>query len=455
MIINKFNLSILSGLALVTFPSQAAISFEKCQQIFLNGKSITYFIDKETSKESSDKNYLNKLKDLLKSEKCESLIRFASLRQNGILENRWEIGSEILDSVTKFHGQWLTPEDSDKGRFCFSNLQEDLYDPLVPAYHLSRALLQDSRKASEAVTSYGDLRSIRAGDNPTVGPRSGFQIEKLNQFFNANNEISFTSNEPLMGFIYQKRIKVKNFKAPKEEGGWSSGEINLFNHQGGGFLGSPSFISSYLPKGVKESSTYRSNGTTTLPRRIARAVLENLLCHKYLGDKTTVLSEELGMVPKPNDNTEGPFYWDHPVTKEKNCLSCHGALDALGSGLRHLTLVPSQTNCLNDSPTVLIPDGFKGQHYQKVWHKDLDKPFHQSYPVGEVEGKRFVGFAGLGKRLSESETFYQCQVVKYYQWISGELPTKELTKKLGAEYADHQNGLKLLDKIFNIVEVKK
>ena len=455
MITFHFKLSILNGLALVIHPTQAAISFEKCQQLFLDGKSVTTFIDKEKAKESPDSGYLNKLKDLVKSKSCESLLRFASLRQNGILENRWEIGSEILENVTKFHSKWLTPENSDKSRFCFSDLQEDLYDPLVPSYHLSRALFQDSRKASEAVTSYGDLRSIRVGENPSIGPKSGLQVEKLNQFFNTEDEIKFTSNEALLGFIYQRRVKIKNFKAPKEEGGWSSGEINLYNHQGGGFLGSPSFITSYLPKGVKESSNYRSNGTTTLPRRIARAVLENLLCHKYLGDKTTVLSEELGMVTKPVDNNDGPIYWDHPVTKEKNCLGCHGPLDALGSGLRHLTLLPSQSSCLKDSPTILIPDGFKGRHYQKVWHKNLEKSFHQSYPVGEIEGKRFVGFAGLGKRLSESETFYQCQVVKYYQWISGDLPSKELTKKLGAEYADHQNGLKLLNKLFTVVEEKK
>lgn len=448
-------------LGLILSPSVHPSKLQQCEKIFLGGKTIESYIKKEEElpENQRDKKYLTQLNHILKSKDCNELLKMATLKDNGLLIERSLLASDLLESFNQFHYQWVMPKDLDRSKNCVDRYQWDIYDPKAPAYHLTRALFQKNRKASQIVTSYGESRIVREGEDPTISPRTGRSSEEYKQALKTEKDLSFIGDGEIIGFLFERATNSPQFFLPRNRNNkekWKKkmpfqNEHNIYQHFGGGILGSPSFLYYHL----KERAYYESNGFRQLPRNLVDSIFQNLLCSspsKYSN------AEEIKSYTKefaqPSQDNETSMAWNHPITKDASCLECHYPMDRMASGFRNLTLIPSTPNCSEKDIQILYPVFLKSDHSQEMWQisgnassDPLD--FSSSYGAGYFKGKRFRTLNQLGNLIAEDPRFYSCQVKRYYQWIHQRYPTKETVEALSKQYSQHQDGLTLLKEVLN------
>ncbi|MEC7277002.1 MAG: hypothetical protein VXV96_11835 [Bdellovibrionota bacterium] len=428
-------------LILVNHQAVHALDFQKCQKVILANKSLDDFLVTDEKGERKKEEQLNKDIEKLKANKdCLALIRYSELADNGLLKKRNPLASHILKTFVQYHSKWLLPEDLDQQPRCQDTFHRDIYDYESPAYHLTRALFQPSRKASMAVTSYADLRALTKGENPNQSEENSLSLEEVTEHFQFNEEYQFKGQGDLIGFLYQKRYSIKGSTIPQvglDPQDWKNefakGSFNIFSHLGGGLIGNPYFIIANAPKEAFEKGLSQSDGRNNLPRRLAKSIIENLLCQPLLSHNLKTLTHQ--------------STWYHPLTQEQKCVNCHSVVDPLSAGLRNVTFVKSHSRCSKKSPQVLIPRVFKGTGQQEIWQEKNESPFHRSYPVGHLNGKRFVGFNQLGKLISEQTDFYSCQIKKYSALFGLKELEPEKVTALAKQYQSHQNGLLMLEKL--------
>ena len=444
-------------IGIIGWPSAlSANELNLCEKVFLTGEKISSFIEREKKQESPDAQYISRLE---KIKNCSSLLEMASLKDNGLLKDRSAIASTLLDVFNEFHTKWLMPTDYDRSLKCNDSYQWDIYDKSSPAYHLSRTLFQNERKASMAVTAYGEYRIVRKGEDPTISSRTQKTSQEYKEALGLERELSFSGQGEILGFLYERANDISQFELPvKKNSQWQKAmpfqnEHNIYQHFGAGLLGSPSFLYYHL----KEKAHYSSNGKSRLPRKLVDSIFQNLLCsspEKYFDKKFQ--NEYLDSFSDKENKM-----WNHPITKEQNCLKCHLPLDQMAAGLRHLTLIPSQKQCSSPKGAqakiqVLYPIFLKSTHSDQIWNtpNENESFFPSSYPVGYLGTKKYRSLRELGKLISEDPLFYQCQVKKYYQWIHNKYPKEEVIKELGQRYQDHQNGIKLLNELIGMEKEK-
>lgn len=195
----------------LSFADSTAL-FERCQSIFLGGKLLQNLIDEEEAvkeENASDGEYLKKLKALKKASSCLSLLEHAQLKTSGILLDRTPLASLILKSFVKFHQNWLMPTDYDKAPQCQDPFHDEVFDPKTPAYHLTRALFQRDRKVSMAITAFGDLRSIRQGENPKKSERSSISGEEYQSMLGLKEPLDLVGDSQLVGFLYKGQVQFE------------------------------------------------------------------------------------------------------------------------------------------------------------------------------------------------------------------------------------------------------
>jgi len=419
-------------------PPTWTMKLSDCEGALLGQVKLADHIKKEASKDPISSEYLSMLK---KIKTCADLLDMATLKSNGMVKERNPISAKILERFVDLHHEWLMPKSSEQSPSCIDKYQWEVYDRLAPSYHLTRALFQEDRKVQQALTAYGDLRSVRAGDNPTKSLQTGLTDEAYQKFLATNDKFQFSSKEPIVGFLFKRRLSTTNFTTPNSSSpltaqeNWPKENLNVYKHFGGGLLGSPSFLYFY----GQGKAFYRSNGRQILPRKYASAIWNNLLC-----EEPNLSIKQLTHQESSNED------WNHPITQEKNCISCHKPLDTMAAAFRHITFIPTRGDCSDSSAQIHIPFSFKATGTREIWSKkDEDKnlPFHLSYPVGFHNEQRIVGLAQLGKSIAKDPRFYRCQVIKYYQFIHQKKPSDDFVETAAKEYQEHQNGMTLLKSI--------
>ncbi len=423
------------------------LPFQACQKKLLSGKTIEDFIsiEKESLGEDKESQYLNQLLKLKEQKNCETLLMHAKLADNGLLINRTPLASQILKTFDNFHTEWLTPVDLDRNPQCQDKYHDDFYDPQSPAYHLTRALFQETRKVSLATTAYGDLRVVTKGENPENSKSTGISKDRIKEILGLDNNFEFKGEGEVIGYLYQRRLKMTPppLSHIAEKDSWKkeiqSKAFKVLDHLGAGLLGNSRFLVHYAPPEAYSNEIIRFDGNRKLPRRLAKAIVENLLCIP-LNDHNLPFQEP----PQSED------LWKHPLTMEKKCVNCHGILDPISAGLRHLTFIKSKKSCSDFQ--LLIPHFFQTQGNANIWSKNEENPFHTSLPVGYFGEKRFIGMSQLGKLISEQPEFFQCQVKKYFSFLTGKEIENTRLKSLAKKYQEHQNGIKLLGDIIRAMK---
>jgi hypothetical protein len=435
---NKITITLLLLIGTKSYSMELA----ECEKVFLGDKKVRNLIKEESAKETIFSEYLDQLK---KIRNCNDLLEMALLKENGMVKSRNPVSAQILNTFVNFHQQWVMPEDQEYSPACQDKYQWEVYDKKTPSYHMTRALFQEGRQAKLILTGYGDLRSVRAGENPKVAMGLSITADQYKEFLGTEDKFQLASDKAILGFLYKRKLSSTNFKVPRspralvKEENWPKESLNIYKHFGGGLLGSPSFLYHYGEK----RAYYRSNGRQILPRKYASAIWNNLLC---MEPRTVTL-------PSPEDPKTS---WKHPITQETNCLSCHKPLDQMAAGFRHITFIPTRKECSTTSPQIYIPFSFKAKATKRIWDKtsssqnetsNQQDPFHLSYPVSFHKEKRLVGLTQLGKSLAEDINFYKCQVKKYHQFLYRQIPSDSYIDSLAQEYKEHQNGLKLIKQI--------
>lgn len=455
---------LLSGLLLLCTPSLWAFDFKQCQQVFLKGKSIDDYISIEMQLPEQQRSikYITRLKSLKKSKDCSKLLSFASLKENGMLIDRSRLASDLLESFNEFHYHWLMPKDLDRSKSCVDQYQWDIYDPKAPAYHLTRALFQKSRKASEVLTSYGESRIVRKGEDPTISSKTQHRGEEYKAALKLQKNVTFVGEGEILGFLLKHATDSSQFYLPQgKRNRWKKkmpfqSEHNIYQHFGAGILGSPSYLYYHL----KEQAFFESDGTRKLTRNLANAIFENFLCSTpdKFNDPAKLKEYLHTFTPQHgSDNpTHQPTLWNHPITHESNCLECHYPLDQMAAGFRNLTLIPSAPKCNDSNIQILYPVFLKSDHRQQIWtqvekekSETIPQDFSASYGVGYFNTKRFKTLRQLGNLISEDIHFYSCQVKRYYQWIHHSYPNSNIVDKLAKSYINHQDGFTLINEIIN------
>lgn len=432
-------------------------SFDFCVGKILDGKSIEDFIKIEESLESPDKVALNQWKSLIQEKNCISLLRHATLKNNGILKNKDRLAASILDQMTSFHRNWIMPKDLERGPRCFDKYSDDIYDYNTPAYHLTRALFQEDREGKSSVTSYGDLRIVKKGDNVETSPLTKLSGKTYQELLGLKGPLSFPSEkEDTIGYLYklnEEITKIDSLTDSDINNSWEtqrqSGRYKLINHLGGGLLGSPAFLLYFAPKGALEDHPFKTDGALKLHRNLAKAIYENILCEDLTKkDFSRVHSiKESDLFNKSNK-------WHHPITQEEKCLKCHAYLDPLAATYRNVTYLQSQGECGENTAKVLIPHAFKTSNAMELWSSEKEQVFSFSYPHGLLDEKKISGINQLGRTISEDIRFYRCQISKYAEFFLEKNVLKEIKpdalEKLALEYKKHQNGLRAIEQLLKL-----
>ncbi len=450
-----FNI-LFSGLLLTLSFHASALEFERCAEVFLGGNSVDTYIKKEEAlpENQRDEKYLARLKKIQSSKDCHELLKFASLKDNGLLIDRSLLASDLLETFNQFHYQWIMPKDLDRSKTCVDKYQWDIFDPQAPAYHLTRTLFQKSRKASQSITAYGEPRIVRKGEDPTNSTRTGLEGKTYKDNLKIEREITFMGSGEVLGFLFERSTNSPVFEIPStNQAQWKKkmpfqNEHNIYQHFGGGILGSPS----YLYYHFKEKAFYEADGTRKLPRKLVDSIFQNLLCSSPSEFTTQQQLKNFTDDFLQINKEEKALPWNHPITKEASCLGCHLPMDSMASGFRNLTLIPSSKVCSEDNIQILYPVFLKSDHSGEMWQvgpKDTNEnyDFSSSYGAGYFKGKRFRSLTQLGNLIAEDINFYSCQVKKYYQWIHKQYPSDEVVNKLSKSYLEHQDGFTLIKEI--------
>jgi len=455
---------IISTLSLWPLCSSSwAQNLSHCENLLLNGKTLSDYIKeaKELPEQQRDQKYLTALAKVKKLNKCSALLDMAELKENGLLIERSPIASDLLNTFNQFHFKWIMPEDNDRTKTCNDQYQWDVFDPKAPAYLMTRTLFQKKKEASQIVLSYGEPRIVRQGDDPTTSKRTQRTGEDYKEALGLEKEFSFIGDGEILGFLYERALNSTQFTIPKSnQARWADkmpfkNEHNIYQHFGAGLLGSPSFLYYHL----KKKAFYESDGSKHLSRSLVDSIFQNLLCSSpdqyFNQEDLTAFTKEFS---QSNTQSTSETLWNHPITKEENCLSCHFPMDKMASGFRNLTLIPSSEQCDQKQIQVLYPIFLKSNHVQEMWRqasKDKNEEqkdsqdFSASYGTGSFRGKRFRTLRQLGSLIAEDPNFYSCQVKRYYQWIHKSYPQEKTIERLGREYQKHQDGLKLLSEILD------
>jgi hypothetical protein len=428
-----------------------SIEFKYCQDIFLKGQKIADYIQIESSlpQNLQDTTYLNKLNQIQAQQDCMLLLNMALLKDNGLLQERSKLASDLLTTFNEFHYNWIMPKDLDQQVSCNEKYQWDIYDPKTPAYLFTRTFFQKNKKASQIVQAYGEPRIVRKGDDPLISPRTEINAETYKKELNLKRDITFIGQGELLGFLYEKpldtsQIHLSNKKEWREKIPFQN-EHNIYQHYGAGILGSPSFLFYHHNK----HTYFEADGKRSLPRKLAHIIFQQLLCSTpedaFDPKEFTDFSKDM--------NTQKTL-WKHPITEEKSCQSCHYPLDQLAAGYRNLTFLPSHQKCDENQIQVLYPIFLKSDHSQEIWSKNQTNSgptenldFSTSYAVGHFNGKRYRTLRQLGALIAEDPRFYSCQVKRYYEWIYQKLPDQNWLNQTTKIYQEEQDGLALMNLI--------
>lgn len=457
----KYTFSILlSGLFLLCTSTSWAYPLKQCESVFLKGKTVEDYIKIEEAlpERERDQKYLSRLKGILKSKDCNKLLEFAALKDNGLLIDRTLIASDLLESFNDFHYRWIMPKDLDRSATCVDKYEWDIFDRKSPAYHLTRALFQKSRKASQVLTAYGESRIVRKGEDPSVSPKTQVKGEDYKTALKLERDITFPGTGEILGFLFERATDSSQFALPtRNRTQWEKKmpfqtEHNIYQHFGAGLLGSPSYLYYHL----KKKAFFAADGTRSMARNLANSIFENLLCSNPDQFNTPEKLNEFLQAFTPQKNQDGETVesalWNHPITKESSCLECHYPLDQMAAGFRNLTLIPSAKSCTGSRIQILYPVFLKSDHTQQIWTQSDttdNEDFSSSYGVGHFNGKRFRTIRELGHLISDDIHFYSCQVKHYYQWIHHSYPEAKVVEKLAKNYKQSQDGLSLIRDILN------
>lgn len=257
------------------------------------------------------------------------------------------------------------------------------------AIHFTRALFTSGVPASEIVSGNSTLEALRSNGNYTAGKiNPGVQV---GQFLG----------------VRKMRTDKLGLSATNYEGT----RVNINGYEGGGVLGTRSYMSLNL------GSDYRTaNGGNSLGRRWSKAIFQDLMCRPL---PVMRQADATPYVQAVTTNNTPSF------RRSASCMACHATMDPMAGVARNLSFIIATQD-----------DGLGGSHLFK--HSvtlgaesgivDADSSFHRRPPNGTLRYRSYDGtlvdqpltsIADLGTKLAASNDFYACVASKYFRYFTG------------------------------------
>lgn len=396
---------------------------------------------------------------------CLNLINEADLDNQGLTKADpvifGSVPQKVLRTFSEFHNTWFSANSITQIQDYNEELERgstDLYDPYEQSYFLTRALFTKDARYSSVLQGTERLKSVRMEDIKHItAVRGGPYASKAPSrrvigdsplfgenliVFNSMN-IGYTGDgnaRPDEDFVKAPMVAIgalvgiqsltepftiKNLNLDPL-GNFQAGNLqpnlqftyNLNQSHGGGIIGLPS----YFMMNYGHGRGLKFNGTTKLPRRWVKSMMETFMCATL----PTLRESDITDLVVASSNT--------PFRKSSSCVQCHATMDQAAGVARNLItgatdffaisagrnqhakypIVLTQYNQIKDGPTDWIhvdnPEFHitkaKGKLYTRLFNGDLlDRPVNS---INE-----------LGIAISQTQDFYSCAAKRYFQFFTG------------------------------------
>lgn len=244
--------------------------------------------------------------------------------------------------------------------------------------------------------------------------------------------------------------------------------LDLYEHLGGGILGSQVFIfkNNNLQSPMIAAGS-NNDPDAVIARRISSRVFQDLLCHQM----PTLTEEDVRADVLSNS--------PHGFRLSASCMTCHTSLDPMAHTFRNFVFYRTSSN---SEVSTAVTDahrmfGTAVAGILKIPEVPGSGAFPLKKPTGALNYRDHVGrlikksvnnMDELGLELSKSDDFYRCIAKRYYNFFTGydvnlskiNRPDSEMTEEakfhrnkvyaLGANLKSHKNISQLIKEIFNV-----
>lgn len=197
-----------------------------------------------------------------------------------------------------------------------------------------------------------------------------------------------------------------------------SKDVNIFEHLGGGILGSQTFIMKNTNLSVAQIAPGANNDPDdVVNRRISSRVFEDLLCHQM------PTLTEADVVKDVVENSS------HGFRLNASCMACHTSLDPMAYTMRNFA--PYRTAVNADSAAITPEQRAKGAPVVGITRLPAVEGsghFALQKPVGALNYRDHTNkliktpvnnLNELGTQLANSDDFYRCVAKRYYNFFTG------------------------------------
>ncbi len=394
------------------------------------------------------------------SNACISLLRQARLSQSSG-KRFYDAGQaqKVFNTFYDFHVSWFGPRNLTSSVGFDATRQESVQDVNQPSYYLMKALFGEGVPYSYILTADESLKSIRSTSDKFV-TNIKFRYPKS----------QYVTKGQVKGIDVHSSETVGKEIGPVRQRQTTTGNFNIFEHQGAGVLGSQS----YLLLNAGERLPYRTDGGHKTMRTLSKNFFSQVMCRELpavrLDDAISYVASNESSLPFRNGvtcmqchSTIDPFAWTG--RKIYSTLSDGNTYGNNKTDMRSLYISKFRGTEINDGPVDTWPDNSPSDFYKRTPYGRL---FYRSFD-GTLVDQTVNGMDELGDALAQQEAPYVCAAKRYFQFFTGVdanvgdidhiLSETELTEKeryyrnfvikLGKELKEHQSLETMFKRIFS------
>lgn len=365
----------------------------------------------------------------------------------------------LIQNLHNFHTNWFSKKSLE---FAGASLDQATYvlrDSDEPSLYLTRALFSNNVRLDTIFTYNKSMRGVRVTPDKTATSRwqsKPMAILNESYYSGANPGIFLLSYGNSVNLDVLSSIPVADSQLVpfgKLVGVENTGSLNLplititttamadskqntdlqaaiaqrrrnvdlFEHLGGGILGSQTFIMKNTNLTLNQTAPGRANDPDqVIARRLSSRIFEDLLCHQM----PTLREEDV-----VNDvRKDSP----HGFRLHTSCMSCHTSLDPMANVFRNFA---SYRTAPNNNIGATVEDreakfarGTPVVGFTRLPANTSSAAFTLKAPSGGLNYRDHTdklikipvtGTEKLGQELAKSDDFYRCVTKRYYEYFTG------------------------------------
>lgn len=365
----------------------------------------------------------------------------------------------LIQNLHNFHTNWFSKKSLEFAGTALDQATYVIRDMDEPSLYLTRALFSNNVRLDTIFTANKSMRGVRV--TPDKSATTRWQSKPMNvvneSFYSGTHpgifllsygnsvnldvlssipmadsklvpfgkligvEDTGSLNVPLITITTAAMANSKHQTDLQAAIGQRRRNVDLFEHLGGGILGSQTFIMKNTNLTLNQTAPGRANDPDqVIARRLSSRVFEDLLCHQM---PTLRESDVVNDVRKDSP---------HGFRLHTSCMSCHTSLDPMATVFRNFASYRTSPNN-NINQTVAdreakLARGTPVVGFTRLPANTSSDVFTLKAPSGGLNYRdhtdRLIkvpvtGTEQLGKELAKSDDFYRCVTKRYYEYFTG------------------------------------